>query len=1711
MPSNWLFILNLVRRYACLFLLFSLLLSASSVLKSQQIVVSSYFNAASPNDEWSELLVIEDNLDIRNWTFRDNNSNQNGWQPEITFRNIDFWNNLRSGTVIIIWHRVLNANVPPVPNPVDVNKSDGYIQVSANDGTYFSGGSFGDNRTLNIAAPGDLLQIRNASGTHIHALGHIATVPVIGSFNEIPASLPKLNLNQTIVNLEAVMVFPGTSIAEYGTNSPQSGTTWATKSTTTTFGLPNNNPSAPSESNSNYWRSLRQPQWASPTLTGVLNAGNTSVTLNWNTLTDPFPSDLTQGYIILRNTTNSFADPSDGTTYTVGNTIGGATVIAVISGSNENSFTDNNNVGCNETVYYRIYGYRYATDNLQGNGFHVARGRAYNENFASTSVSGPQDQFITASVNPTVASICLGENASFMCSHNGVGVLQFQWQVDQGSGWNDVTDGALYNGSSTETLQITNPGIGMNGYLYRCRISPECGPFAFTPPATLSITAAPVAPTSATVTPQFICESDGGNITLTAIGGSGTELRWYTGGCQMILVGTGNNLVLASPTVTTTYYALWATDNCGISSCVSVTVDVDLLPTQANAGSDATHCGNTANLSGNNPAVGTGLWTQVSGPGTTTFGDPTLYNSSVSVSAQGTYVYRWTISTSGPCPDSEDEVTHDFFNQPTTSQAGPDQALCAVLSTNLQANTPVFGSGVWTQISGGTLNIADPSNPLTQINAGTYGAFTLRWTITNGNCSPSQDDVTIVFSDAITVNPTSNSPVCETGVIELYCDIGNATYLWNGPDGFVSADQNPVITNAGLNNAGSYTVTVSGIPGGCPTTSNSTVVAVAPTPTTGPVTPADGTNCTGSLVTYSVNGLDGSTYLWMVTGGTVQPPGNTAVVDILWDNTPGIYDISVTQTSATGCVAETVGTSAELIEAPTAFAGTDVGICQGEDYLLDEATAGNYTFVIWTSSGDGSFSDAAALNTTYIPGPNDNNNGGATLTLTAGNTATGCQSASSSLYLTISNSLQLAAEIIGPSETICAGEEVTLSLNLTNAGNDPSFQWLLNGNPVTTGPTFTFTPQPTDVVSCVITSSLSCVTNSPYTATLDNFNISPAISIGQISVSDAECGIPNGSIQISASGGTPPLAYSINDGIDFELPSFFDGLSSGSYAVVVRDAVNCQISAGDVIVGSIGGSIISSVETFPSSCGLNNGSLTVNAQGGTPPLSYSINSGVSWSNSPVFVNLLAASYPVWVRDANDCLSTYPVQVLVSDTPGPVLVSIDITDATDGGFNGSAVINVSGNGPFQFSLDGSNWQTSNIFQNLQPGTYGVFIRDINDCVLSESFVIGNSSSVQILVSTDNMSACVGDTILIPVNISGFNQIIAFGLTLQFPDNLLGYIDFVQLNPALAAGSFSSTNPQPGVVFMQWQHSEPVNLEDESIIVLIRLVSEQDGIGDLNWLPETSSFTSIGGQLMNTGFSAATVNIYAPSVLSATGAGMYCESDDVVLFVSAQGSPVTSWQWQTPDGSNLFGQTITLTSITPAEGGLYLATGVNENGCSSSVAVEVLVEPLPRPIIAQKDTICSGTPTLLDAGAGFHSYLWNDGSSEQTLLASERGTYFVWVESDLGCRGSDTVWIVPCKIRVFLPNAFSPDGDGSNEVFQPVWDDTFPVEYQLSVFNRWGQIIFQTNDYLKGWDGTFDGDNAPDGVYVYTVAARFSSYTETNQMQETRGTFMLIRKQ
>lgn len=377
-----------MRIFRNLFLLIIFIFSTASLF-SQSVAVSSYFNAADPRDEWVELIVITDNTDMRSWTIRDNNSSQTSWQTAITFNANALWNSMRAGTIIMIWNRPITSG--GVTHPSDVNKDDGYIELNATNATYFSGGSFGTSPTwagnsLNIAGGADVIQLRNASGTHVHALGHNSTPGT--DWNALPS--PKLNHNNSASSGDAIYICPGNVIADYGTNTPQAGTTWTSKnSTTITFGLPNISGGNPT-TNTACWDTLREPVFANQIVApSSVVAGNPgSISFSWTAATDPNAADGTTGYFILRNTSNVFTPPADGTTYSTGSTLGSATVIAQISSSGTTTYTDNTVMNGN-TYYYRVYAFRYSTDNTNGNTFHRSRGRAYTRTFVEVQQINP--------------------------------------------------------------------------------------------------------------------------------------------------------------------------------------------------------------------------------------------------------------------------------------------------------------------------------------------------------------------------------------------------------------------------------------------------------------------------------------------------------------------------------------------------------------------------------------------------------------------------------------------------------------------------------------------------------------------------------------------------------------------------------------------------------------------------------------------------------------------------------------------------------------------------------------------------------------------------------------------------------------------------------------------------------------------------------------------------------------------------------------------------------------------------------------------------------------------------------------------------------------------------------------------------------------------------------------------------------------------------
>ena len=217
--------------------------------------------------------------------------------------------------------------------------------------------------------------------------------------------------------------------------------------------------------------------------------------------------------------------------------------------------------------------------------------------------------------------------------------------------------------------------------------------------------------------------------------------------------------------------------------------------------------------------------------------------------------------------------------------------------------------------------------------------------------------------------------------------------------------------------------------------------------------------------------------------------------------------------------------------------------------------------------------------------------------------------------------------------------------------------------------------------------------------------------------------------------------------------------------------------------------------------------------------------------------------------------------------------------------------------------------------------------------------------------------------------------------------------------------------------------------------------------------------------------------------------FCEGDSIQI------SPgnFTNYSWQ--NGAT----TANIWVNTP---GLYWVR-VSNGSCSAADTLNIgALFPTPRNFLADTFRLCLGESIEVP---GYARYRWSSGESVATYKVKQFGPLSLGVTTTEGCVGTDQTIIVSndCKL-VSIPNAFSPNGDGLNEVFRPTFG--VPVTgYQAIIFNRWGQQMQLSSDPLKGWDGRWNGKDAPLGVYYYII--RFAD--GAGVQHERTGSVTLLR--
>jgi gliding motility-associated-like protein len=257
-----------------------------------------------------------------------------------------------------------------------------------------------------------------------------------------------------------------------------------------------------------------------------------------------------------------------------------------------------------------------------------------------------------------------------------------------------------------------------------------------------------------------------------------------------------------------------------------------------------------------------------------------------------------------------------------------------------------------------------------------------------------------------------------------------------------------------------------------------------------------------------------------------------------------------------------------------------------------------------------------------------------------------------------------------------------------------------------------------------------------------------------------------------------------------------------------------------------------------------------------------------------------------------------------------------------------------------------------------------------------------------------------------------------------------------------------------------------------------------------------------------------------------ADQICDGDTLFASITDPSCPdyvpaIESWQWNWGDGTSTANQAEAF-HVYPSAGAYTMELIANFPGnCSDTVSTIITVQNLPEANLGPDTTINAGESVTLGTG-GNHpgwTYLWSTGSQlpQITLLNLEKDTTISLLVSGLLCQNYDEINIkvihevippVP-PFNIWVPNAFSPDGDGLNDVFIPVLSDELTGGYELYIYDKWGTQIFRSSEPGSGWDGTYKGKACQGEVYAFLIRYQPPAQQQTNAMSIVKGCFLLLR--
>ncbi len=626
------------------------------------------------------------------------------------------------------------------------------------------------------------------------------------------------------------------------------------------------------------------------------------------------------------------------------------------------------------------------------------------------------------------------------------------------------------------------------------------------------------------------------------------------------------------------------------------------------------------------------------------------------------------------------------------------------------------------------------------------------------------------------------------------------------------------------------------------------------------------------------------------------------------------------------------------------------------------------------------------------------------------------------------------------------GNDGVATVTATGGTGSYTFEWdAATGNQ--TGATATNLPAGN--YSVTVFDENNCFTTTSVTIT------QPATAVTAFGVdSQVSCaGDSDGFVSVIPTGGTGEFSFEWSSNTGSQSTQTAENLGVGDYTVTVSDANGCTTTAAASITEPTELSISSTAEN--NGCaGSADGEASVSASGGTPNAAG--NYTYQWSDGqtgPLAINLPEGTYTITVTDLNGCTATSSVELIA---PPPLAATIEGIGANCfGDTNGSVSVSVEGGiEPYTYEWSpNANGATTPDLIDLPMGTYEVLVTDQNGCTIEAEINIGQSLPLAISLSATDIDCYGESTATASVSVVGGTQ----PYTYIWSDSLN-----TQTISNLPEGTYSVT------------------------------------VTDANGCTQADAIT-VSQPNEPFFFTSASVDVECPG-----------DTDGEITLNTSGGTPFYEY---TINGGTTWIQSPFFVGLSAGE---YTITARDLGGCTFTDTA-IVSEPTPISANAGEDvTIAIGDSIQLEVTTdtpGIFTYEWSTFDPDQPsctdcpnpfVSPTTTSTYEVLVTNEFGCTDTDRVVIsVNTERNVFVANAFTPNGDGANDVFFVQGDEKLTRVVVLRVFDRWGELVYErldieANNRELGWDGTYRGEEMNPATFVWYAEVEFSDgFSETYQ--------------